>query len=159
MAFPGILLSMALASFLGPSVYNLILAITATGWTATARLSRAQVLSIKEREHVVAVNSLGASNLRILTHHILPFLWTPLFVSSTFSLSGVILTEASLSFLGLGANSSIPTWGGLLFQGRNVLEEAPFLSLIPGVLIATLILSFNFIGDILRDIFDPKLKT
>lgn len=156
MAFPGILLAMSLASFLGPSVNNIILAISATGWTSTARLVRSQVLSIREREHIVAARAIGASNPRILLHHILPFLWTPLLVSSTFSLSGVILIEASLSFLGLGANSSIPTWGGLLFQGRGVLEEAPFLSIIPGVLIATVILSLNFIGDILRDVLDPR---
>jgi peptide/nickel transport system permease protein len=159
MAFPGILLAMSLSSFLGPSINNVIFAISATGWTSTARLVRAQVLSIREREHVTAALSLGARNSRILIKHILPFLWTPLLVSCTFSLSGVILIEASLSFLGLGANSSIPTWGGLLFQGRGVLEEAPFLSVIPGVLIATVILSFNFIGDILRDVFDPKQKT
>lgn len=158
MAFPGILLAMSLASFLGPSVNNIILAISATGWTSTARLMRGQVLSIREREHVTAARSLGAKDSRILIRHILPFLWTPLLVSTTFSLSGVILIEASLSFLGLGANSSIPTWGGLLFQGRGVLEEAPFLSVIPGMLIAIVILSLNFIGDILRDVFDPKNK-
>jgi len=157
MAFPGILLAMSLASFLGPSIHNIIFAISATGWTSTARLMRSQVLSLREREHVTAARAIGASNFRILVHHILPFLWTPLLVASTFSLSGVILIEASLSFLGLGANSSIPTWGGLLFQGRGVLEEAPFLSIIPGVLIATVILSLNFIGDILRDVLDPRL--
>ncbi len=156
MAFPGILLAMALASFLGPNVNNIIFAISATGWTSTARLVKAQVLSIREREHIFAAIAIGATSSRILKSHILPFLWTPLLVSSTFSLSGVILIEASLSFLGLGANSTIPTWGGLLFQGRSVLEEAPFLSVIPGVLIATVILSFNFIGDLLRDIFDPR---
>lgn len=156
MAFPGILLAMSLASFLGPSINNIILAISATGWTSTARLMRSQVLTIREREHIVAARAIGASNFRILIHHILPFLWTPLLVSSTFSLSGVILIEASLSFLGLGANSTIPTWGGLLFQGRGVLEEAPYLSIIPGVLIATVILSLNFLGDILRDLLDPR---
>ena len=159
MAFPGMLLAMALAAFLGPSTYNIILAISITGWTSTARIVRGQVLSIREKEHVLAAHSLGAKPSRIIIHHVLPFLWTPLLVSTTFSLSGVILIEASLSFLGLGANSSIPTWGGLLFQGRGVLDEAPFLSMIPGVLIATVILSFNFLGDFLRDIFDPRNAT
>ncbi len=156
MAFPGILLAMALASFLGPSLYNVILSICATGWTSTARLVRGQVLSIREREHITAARAIGLRSPRILLRHVLPFLWSPLLVSTTFSLSGVILIEASLSFLGLGANTSIPTWGGLLFQGRTVLEEAPFLSLIPGVLIAAVIFSFNFIGDVLRDHLDPK---
>ncbi len=158
MAFPGILLAMSLASFLGPSLNNVILSISATGWTSTARLVRGQVLSIREREHIAAARALGLQSPRILFRHVLPFLWSPLLVSTTFSLSGVLLIEASLSFLGLGANTSIPTWGGLLFQGRTVLEEAPFLSLIPGVLIATVIFSFNFIGDALRDRFDPRAQ-
>lgn len=156
MAFPGILLAMSLTSILGPSVHNIILAISITGWTGTARLVRGQVLSLRERDHVLAARSLGAGSIRMLVRHILPFLWTPLLVSSTFSLSGVIIVEASLSFLGLGANSSTPTWGSLLFQGRTVLTEAPFLSIIPGIMIALVVLAFNFLGDSLRDIFDPR---
>lgn len=156
MAFPGILLAMSLSAFLGPSIKNVIFAISATGWTSIARLVRGQVMSLREREYVLASHSMGAKSWRILLHHILPFLWTPLFVTCTFALSGVILVEASLSFLGLGANTNIPTWGGLLHQGRSVLNEAPFLSIIPGLLIASAILAFNFMGDTLRDFFDPK---
>ena len=156
MTFPGILLAMTLASILGPSVNNIIIAISATGWTATARLVRGQVLSLREREHITAARTLGCSSGHILVRHILPFLWTPLIVSTTFSLSGVILIEASLSFLGLGANSAIPTWGSLLFQGRTVLSEAPFLCMIPGVMIALLVWFFNFLGESLRDHLDPR---
>ncbi len=157
MAFPGILLAMALSAFLGPSIQNVIFAISITGWTSTARLVRAQVLAIREHERIVATQALGAKPLRILRWHILPFLWTPLLVSTTFSLSGVILIEASLSFLGLGVNTGIPTWGGLLYEGRSVLEEAPFLSIIPGALIVLVVLSINFLGDVLRDLLDPRL--
>jgi peptide/nickel transport system permease protein len=157
MAFPGILLAMALASLLGPSTANLILAISATGWTSTARIVRAQVLSLKTREYIVANKALGASHLRTIIFHILPGTWSPLLVHSTFSLSGVILIEASLSFLGLGAQEGGSlSWGGLLNQGRTVLVEAPHLSIAPGLAIMTIVLSLNFLGDSLRDYLDPR---
>ena len=156
MAFPGILLAMALAAMLGPSRNNVILAISATGWTSAARLMRAQTLSIREREYVVASRAMGAKDLRLIWHHIFPATLSPLLVHATFSLSGVIIVEASLSFLGLGAQDGAPSWGALLSQGRTVLLEAPYLSIIPGVAIATLVLALNFVGDALRDILDPR---
>jgi peptide/nickel transport system permease protein len=156
MAFPGILLAMALAALMGPSLNNVILAIAATGWTSSARLIRGQTLSIREREYVTAARSLGAGSTRILWRHIFPATLTPLIVHGTFSLSGVIIIEASLSFLGLGAQDGAPSWGALLGQGRTVLTEAPFLSVIPGMAMALLVVSLNFMGDALRDILDPK---
>ena len=147
---------MALAAMLGPSRNNVILAISATGWTSAARLMRAQTLSIREREYVVASRAMGAKDLRLIWHHIFPATLSPLLVHATFSLSGVIIVEASLSFLGLGAQDGAPSWGALLSQGRTVLLEAPYLSIIPGVAIATLVLALNFVGDALRDILDPR---
>lgn len=157
MAFPGILLAMSLAALMGPSLDNVILAIAATGWTSSARLIRGQTLSIREREYVTAARSIGASSGRILLRHIFPGTLTPLIVHGTFSLSGVIIIEASLSFLGLGAQDGALSWGALLGQGRTVLTEAPFLSIIPGVAMALLVMSLNFMGDAIRDILDPKI--
>lgn len=155
MAFPGILLAMSLAALLGPNLNNLVIAISSTGWTSTARLVRGQVLSLSEREYIQAARAIGASSPRILFYHILPSLLTPLLVSISFSLSGVILIEASLSFLGLGAQGETPSWGALLNQGRTVLSEAPHLSIIPGMAIILIVLAFNFLGDGLRDHLDP----
>jgi len=156
MAFPGILLAMSLAALMGPNIHNVILAIAATGWTGTARLVRGQVLSISEREYVLACKAIGASHKRTLLKHILPATWSPIIVQSTFSLSGVILVEASLSFLGLGAQDGPPSWGALLNDGRTVLTEAPHLSIIPGLCIALIVFALNFMGDELRDILDPR---
>jgi peptide/nickel transport system permease protein len=156
MAFPGILLAMALSALLGPSVHNVIFAIAATGWTSSARLIRGQTLSLREREYVVATHALGARTSRLLIRHVFPATLSPLLVQATFSLSGVIIVEAGLSFLGLGAQDGPPSWGALLGQGRTVLTEAPFLSVVPGMAIAILVLSLNFIGDALRDVLDPK---
>jgi peptide/nickel transport system permease protein len=156
MAFPGILLAMALAALMGPSVNNVVFAIAATGWTSSARLIRGQTLSVREREYVVASRALGAGGMRQVLHHIFPATLSPLVVHATFSLSGVIVVEASLSFLGLGAQDGAPSWGAILGQGRTVLTEAPFLSVIPGLAIASLVLALNFVGDALRDILDPR---
>lgn len=156
MAFPGILLAMALAALMGPSINNVVFAIAATGWTSSARLIRGQTLSVREREYVVASRALGASGFRQVVKHIFPATLSPLTVHATFSLSGVIVVEASLSFLGLGAQDGAPSWGAILGQGRTVLTEAPFLSVIPGLAIALLVLALNFIGDALRDILDPR---
>lgn len=156
MAVPGILVAMILSSLLGASVLNVIFAISATGWTSAARLVRGQVLSIREREFVTAARAIGATDFSLMFKHILPQTLTPLVVHSTFSLSGVIIVEASLSFLGLGAQGDYPTWGGLLGEGRAVLSEAPHLSIVPGIAIMLVVLALNFIGDALRDILDPK---
>lgn len=156
MAFPGILLAMALAAFMGPSLNNVIFAIAATGWTSSARLVRGQALSVREREFVTASKALGASDLRVIFKHVFPATLSPLVVQATFSLSGVIVIESSLSFLGLGAQDGAPSWGAMLSQGRNVLTEAPYLSMFPGIAIGLIVIALNFIGDALRDILDPK---
>jgi peptide/nickel transport system permease protein len=156
MAFPGILLAMAITAIMGPSVHTLIFAIAATGWTGTARLVRGQVMSLKEREYVLAALALGASTPRILWIYILPSLWSVLLISAAFSLSGVLLVEAGLSFLGLGAQDGAPTWGSLLNQGRSVLTESPHLSVIPGLCILATVLALNFLGEALRDYLDPR---
>jgi peptide/nickel transport system permease protein len=156
MAFPGILLAMALAALLGPSLHNVIIAISATGWTSAARLIRGQTLSLTEREYVVASRAMGAKDRRLIFRHIFPATLSPLIVHATFSLSGVIIIEASLSFLGLGAQDGAPSWGAMLGQGRTVLMEAPHLSIVPGVAMALLVLALNFTGDALRDILDPR---
>jgi peptide/nickel transport system permease protein len=156
MAFPGILLAMALAAVMGPSMFNVILAISATGWTSSARLIRGQTLSVREREFVTASHALGATSWRVVLKHVFPATLSPLVVHATFSLSGVILVEASLSFLGLGAQDGPPSWGAMLNQGRTVLTEAPFLSVIPGIAIMLVVLALNFMGDALRDALDPR---
>lgn len=158
MAFPGILLAMALAALMGPSRHNVILAIAATGWTSAARLIRGQTLSVREREFVQASQAMGATDLRTIVRHVFPSTLSPLLVHATFSLSGVILVEASLSFLGLGASDGAPSWGAILGQGRTVLTEAPFLSIVPGAAIALLVLALNFLGDALRDLLDPRAQ-
>jgi peptide/nickel transport system permease protein len=156
MAFPGILLAMALAAFMGPSLNNVIFAIAATGWTSSARLVRGQALSVREREYVTASKALGANDLRIIFKHVFPTTLSPLVIQATFSLSGVIVIESSLSFLGLGAQDGAPSWGAMLSQGRNVLTEAPYLSIFPGIAIVLIVIALNFIGDAMRDILDPK---
>lgn len=157
MAFPGILLAMSLVALMGPSINTIIFSIAATGWTSYARLVRAQVLSLKEREYVNASRILGASHMHMLWHHILPGTLSPLVIHSTFSLSGVLIVEAGLSFLGLGAQDDVPTWGGLLSQGSQIeIAQAPHLTLIPGAAIFLLVMSLNFMGDALRDELDPR---
>jgi peptide/nickel transport system permease protein len=158
MAFPGILLAMAISSLLGPSLNTVILAIAATGWTSAARIVRGQVLSIREREHVLAARAIGVSHLKIMIRHILPLTLSPLLVHATFSLSGVIIVEAGLSFLGLGAQGSeTMTWGGLLGQGSEIqLDQAPYITIVPGLAIFILVMGLNFLGDALRDAFDEK---
>lgn len=159
MAFPGTLLAMALAALMGPSRSNVVLAIAATGWTSAARLVRGQTLSLREREYVTASRALGAKGGRLVFRHIFPGTLSPLLVHATFSLSGVIIVEAGLSFLGLGAQDGAPSWGATLGQGRTVLTEAPFLSIAAGAAIGILVLALNFVGDALRDILDPRARS
>lgn len=157
LAFPGILLAIAITGILGPSLGNVIFALSILGWTGFARLVRGQVLSLREREFVLAARSYGASAPRILWRHILPNVLAPVLVQATFGMAGVILGEASLSFLGLGPQN-IPTWGAMLAGGVDYLLFAPYLSLVPGLAIMLTVLSFNFLGDALRDRLDPKAQ-
>jgi peptide/nickel transport system permease protein len=157
MAFPGILLALTLTAIMGPSFYTVVFSIAATGWTSTARLVRGQVLSVREREFVLASRALGASGGRLIFKHIFPAILSPLVVHATFSLSGVIIVEAGLSFLGFGARDSALTWGGLLGQASQVeLDQATHLALIPGLAIFLLVMALNLMGDALRDALDPR---
>lgn len=157
MAFPGILLALALTALVGPSFMTVVLSIAATGWTSSARLIRGQVIAVREKEFVLASRSLGASNSRLVFSHILPSILSPIIVHSTFGLSGVIIVEAGLSFLGFGARGESMTWGGLLGQASQVeLDQAIHLALAPGIAIFLLVMALNMLGDVLRDVLDPR---
>ncbi len=159
MAFPGLLVAMVLATALGPSTGTIILAISATGWLSSARVTRGQVLTLRERDYVMATRALGGTHLRLLLVHILPATLTPLMIQATFSLSGVIIVEAGLSFLGLGSQDGAPSWGGLLSQGQRFIQEAPHLSIFPGLAIVFIVLALNIAGDAIRDATDPKRRS
>ncbi|MFH1625213.1 MAG: nickel transporter permease [Pseudomonadota bacterium] len=156
LAFPGILLAIALTAVLGPSLNNVILALCVTGWVSYARIVRGQILTVKEREYIIAARALGANPLRIIVHHILPNIVSPLIVQTTFGMAGVILAEASLSFLGLGAQPPTPSWGSMLNEGRQFLLVAPHMTTFPGLAIMIVVLGFNFLGDGLRDALDVR---
>jgi peptide/nickel transport system permease protein len=155
LAFPGILLAIALAGVLGPNLGNLVIALSVMGWVGYARLVRAQVLSLREREYVTAARAVGAGSWRVVARHILPNALSPVIVQATFSAAGVIIAESSLSFLGLGPQN-VPTWGGLLAQGAAYLLYAPHIAFFPGLFIMLTVLAFNLVGDALRDSLDPR---
>ncbi len=155
-AFPGFLLALSLVAVLGPSLRNLIIAMSLTGWASFARLVRGEVLYLKEKEYVLTSRSLGAGAIRQIIFHIWPNLFGILFVQATFAMAGTIISESGLSFLGLGVPATTPSWGALLNSGRKVLFEAPHVSLFPGLAIMILVLGFNLLGDGLRDLFDPR---
>jgi peptide/nickel transport system permease protein len=156
MAFPGILLAIALVAVLGPSLTNVILALCVIGWVGYARLVRGQALRAREFEYVQAARALGAGSARVVAFHVLPTAFPAVIVQATLGMAGAILAEASLSFLGLGVQPPTPSWGTMLDAGRSHLFDAPHLTLFPGIAIALLVLGFNFLGDGLRDRLDPK---
>ncbi len=156
MAFPGILLAIALVAALGPSLRNVVIALATIGWVGYARLVRGQVLKAREFEYAHAARSLGASAARVLVRHVLPFAYPAVLVQATLGMAGAIVAEASLSFLGLGVQPPTPSWGAMLDAGRSHLLDAPHLTLFPGLAIALLVLGFNFLGDGLRDRMDPR---
>ena len=158
MAFPGMLLAIALVAVLGPSLVNVVLALTVIGWVGYARLVRGQVLRAREFEYVAAARALGAGTPRILLKHVLPTALPPLLVQATLGMAGAILSEAALSFLGLGVQPPTPSWGSMINGGRVHLLDAPHLTIFPGVLLAMVVLGFNFVGDGLRDAIDPHRK-
>lgn len=158
LAFPGILLAIGMVAFLGPNLNNVILALSVIGWVSYARLIRGQVLKVKENDFVTAARALGACDLRILFHHILPNSIQPLIVQATLGMAGAVLAEAGLSFLGLGVQEPMPSWGKMLDAGRGYLTLAPHLVFFPGLAIMVTVLAFNFVGDGLRQWLDPKQK-
>jgi peptide/nickel transport system permease protein len=157
MAFPGILLAIALVAVLGPSLVNVVLALSVIGWVGYARLVRGQALRAREFEFVQAARACGASSARIVLRHILPTAIPAVVVQATLGMAGAIIAEAALSFLGLGVQPPTPSWGTMLDAGRAHLFDAPHLTIFPGLAIATLVLGFNFLGDGLRDRVDPKM--
>ena len=157
MAFPGLLLAIAVVAVLGPSLTNVVLALTLIGWVGYARLVRGQVLRVRELEYVQAARALGAATPRILARHVIPATLPALIVQATLGMGGAILAEASLSFLGLGVQPPAPSWGTMLNYGRSHLLDAPHVTIFPGLAIAVLVLGFNFLGDGLRDALDPTI--
>lgn len=155
-AFPNFLLALALVAVLGPSIRNVIIAMGITGWAGFARLVRGEILYLKEKDYVASAQALGASHWRTIVLHIWPNLIGAIVVNASFAMAGTIIAESGLSFLGLGAPPTTPTWGALLSSGRKILEDAPHVSIFPGLAIVILILGFNLFGDGLRDYLDPK---
>ena len=158
LSFPGILLAIAFVAFLGPGIFNLILALCIGGWVGYARLVRAQVLAVKEREFVEAARALGASDWRIVSRHIWPNIIQPVIVQAAIGMAGAVLAEATMSFLGLGVPPPTASWGSMLNDGRSHLFDAPHLVLFPAAAVMLAVLSFNFIGDALRDYMDPRSR-
>ncbi|MBV2096415.1 MAG: ABC transporter permease, partial [Candidatus Thiodiazotropha sp. (ex Codakia orbicularis)] len=157
LAFPGILLAIALAGVMGPGIDNLIIALSVVGWVGYARLARGQVLSLKRRDHVMAAVALGSSRLTILRKHLLPLLMAPLIVEATFGMAGMVIAEAGLSFLGLGIQPPQASWGSMIRDGAGYMLMAPHMVLAPGVTIMLVVLSLNLLGDRLRDYLDIRL--
>ena len=158
LALPGILLAIAFAAFLGPGFTNLVLALAIGGWAGYALLVRAQVMSVRDREYVDAARALGASGLRIFFRHILPNIVQPILVQAAVGMAGVILAEATLSFLGLGIPAPAPSWGAMLNDARLHLFDSPHMVLFPAAAVAGAVLGFNFLGDALRDQLDPRTR-
>jgi len=158
LCFPTFFLILAVIALLEPSIWYIMLIIGITGWMGVARLVRAEVLSIKERDFITAARSIGASNIRIIFRHILPNAAAPVFVAATLGVAGAILTESALSFLGIGVQPPTPSWGNILTSGKDYLEFAWWLSLFPGVAILVTVLAYNLLGEGIRDALDPRLQ-
>jgi peptide/nickel transport system permease protein len=159
LAFPGLLLAIALVAFLGAGLGKLILALCIIGWVGYARVMRGQVLKVREYDFVQAAKALGAGNMRILFSHIMPNAIQPLIVQASLGMAGAVLSEASLSFLGLGIPPPAPSWGTMIEESRQYFSTTPHVLFFPGVAIALTVLAFNFIGDGLREYLDPKQRT
>ncbi len=158
LAFPALILAMAIAGALGPSLTNAIIAIAAVTWAVYARLTRGQILSLRRREFVEAARAIGASQFRIVFRHLLPNALAPLMIQASFDLGSSIIAAAGLSFIGFGAQPPTPEWGVMISEGRNYISTQPWLSLFPGLAILLAVGSFNLLGDGLRDAFDPRLS-
>ena len=158
LAFPGILLAIAIMAILGPSLNNVIIALCIVGWKSYARLVRGEILKEKEKEYIQATKALGYSHFRIISFHLIPNTLNPVLVMATLGVASMIISEAGLSFLGLGTQPPIPSWGGMLSEGRQYLLQAYQLTTFPGLAIMILVLGFSFLGDALRDALDPYIK-
>ncbi len=158
LAFPSLILTIAIAGILGPSLMNLIIAMTATGWVGYSRIIRGSVLSVKEKEFIEAARAMGCGNLYIIARHIIPNVISPVIVIATIDMGHTILSITGLSFLGLGAQPPTPEWGAMLNDGKSFMTTAPHLMIFPGLMIMVVVLAFNFLGDGLRDALDPRLR-
>lgn len=156
LAFPGILLAIALAGVMGPGIDNVIIALSIVGWVGYARLARAQVLSLKHRDHILAAIALGQGRIPIVRRHLLPLISAPLIIEATFGVAGIVIAEAGLSFLGLGVQPPAASWGSMIRDGTRYMLVAPHLVLAPGLCIMLVVLSINLLGDRLRDRMDVK---
>ncbi|MDD2523218.1 MAG: ABC transporter permease [Endomicrobiia bacterium] len=156
LCFPIFFLILLIIAFLEPNIYNVMIVIGFTSWPGLARLVRAEVLSLKEREFILVAKMMALSNIKIFTVHILPNIISPLMVYSSLAIGGAILTESSLSFLGLGVQPPMPSWGQILTSGKDYIYIAWWLSIFPGIAILLTVLSFNLVGEAIRDVFDPK---
>lgn len=156
LAFPGILLAIALAGVMGPGIENVIIALSIVGWVGFARLARAQVMSLKHRDHIAAAIALGQGRIAIVRKHLLPLIVAPLIIETTFGVAGVVIAEAGLSFLGLGVQPPAASWGSMIRDGTRYMLVAPHLVLAPGICIMLVVLSVNLLGDRLRDRLDTK---
>jgi peptide/nickel transport system permease protein len=155
--FPSFFLILMIIAVLGPNIYNVMIIIGITSWPGIARLVRGEILSVKEREYVYAAKAIGASDLRIIFRHILPNALGPVLVTATLGIADAILVESGLSFLGLGVQPPMPSWGNILTSGKDYIESAWWLTLFPGLAILITILSYNLVGEGLREVIDPKL--
>ena len=158
LAFPPLILAMAIAGALGPSLTNAIVAIAVVTWAIYARLTRGQILSLRRREFIEAARSIGASRSRILLRHLLPNALAPLLVQASFDMGAAIVSAAGLSFIGFGAQPPTPEWGVMISEGRNFISTEPWLALFPGLAILLAVGAFNVLGDGLRDALDPRLR-
>ncbi|MBI4720633.1 MAG: ABC transporter permease, partial [Chitinivibrionia bacterium] len=158
LAYPGLLLLIAVMAVVGPSMVSLFIALGVVGWAGVARIIRAQVLSLREREYILAIKSLGGAAPTILFRHLLPNCVSQLLVVFSMGLGMAIMAESSLSFLGLGAQPPAPSWGSMISSGLSYVRVAPWLSLAPGMVITITVLGFNLLGDALRDLLDPRLR-
>lgn len=158
LCFPSFFLILAVIAFLEPSLTNIMVVIGATSWMGVARLVRAETLTLRRRDFVLAAKVAGAGSPRIIAVHILPNAIAPVLVSATLGVAGAILVESSLSFLGLGVQPPMPSWGNMLMEGKDVLTFAPWLSFFPGLAILITVLGYNLLGEALRDLFDPRLR-
>lgn len=157
-AFPTVLFAIFLVAVLGPGLTNVMIAVGLGYWGGYTRVVRGQVLSLREWEYITAAHAIGASDLRIMLRHILPNIVAPVIVMSTMMMADAILIEATLSFLGMGAQPPIPSWGSILASGRTYLRLALWVTLFPGIAIMLTVLGFNLLGDGLRDALDPRLR-
>jgi len=159
LAFPTLLLLIAVAAAVQPSLPVVFMVIGVVGWAAMARIVRSQVLALKRSEFVLAAQALGSHDLRILARHLLPNVRAQVIIAATLGIGGAIMAEAALSFVGLGAQPPTPSWGSMVADGRDLLRVAPWVSFAPGIAIGIAVLGFNLVGDVLREVYDPRLRS